>query len=108
MRLHFSSVERLPDLVESVLPGVVHIDVMADGEVVGHGSGFTIEGAGPDAAKTIIVTNAHVVSGGESYDLRFYDDTEEEATLRYSDASTDLALLEADREPLDALGLRPL
>lgn len=101
------ALESLPDLVQEVLPCVVHIDV-AGPEEPGNGSGFCIAPREDDSAACVVVTNAHVVSGGEAWTVRFYDDTEHEASLRVVDASTDVAILTVADPPLRTLDFRPL
>lgn len=96
----------LPDLIQDVRPGVVHVDFTSPAGS-GNGSGFAIEPL-DDSAPGVIVTNAHVARETESLQVRFYDDTEADARVRVCDDSTDLALLEIDRPAPHTLPLRPL
>src|SRR5439155_2458564 len=87
------SLERLPDLVAGVRPGVVNVEATTrDG--LSTGSGFTIAVHRDDDAAGIVVTNHHVVASAPEIVIRFYDDTEHRASVRLLDPSTDLALLE--------------
>src|SRR3954453_19225875 len=99
--------DAIPDLVERVRPAVAHLDTDgADGP--GVGAGFAIERRKDDDAGGGLVTNGHVVEGARSILVRFWDETEYEATLRLFDPSTDVALL-ALPAPLDvSFRLRPL
>jgi S1-C subfamily serine protease len=97
----------LPDLISELMPAVVHVDVLAsDGP--GNGSGFAIRASDRDEGKGIIVTNAHVVADASDVSVRLYDERQFDATVRISDASTDLALLEIDEPPLAVLKSRAL
>jgi S1-C subfamily serine protease len=57
---------------------------------VGAGSGFIIDAAGH------VVTNYHVVQGGESFEVRFYDGTTVSATLVGGDQLQDVAVLQLE------------
>jgi S1-C subfamily serine protease len=57
---------------------------------VGAGSGFIIDDAGH------VVTNYHVVAGGESFEVRFYDGTTVSAKLVGGDQLQDVAVLQLD------------
>jgi S1-C subfamily serine protease len=63
------------------------------------GTGFVIDRRGS------ILTNAHVVANAEDVEVRFSDGRSAPARVRGRDASTDVALLEVER---DGLRLRPL
>ncbi len=58
--------------------------------IVGEGSGVILTAEGH------IVTNAHVVSGGNKFEIIIYDGTSLEATLLGADVVTDLAVLKID------------
>ena len=84
--------DAIPDLVERVRPAAAHLDIEgADGPSIG--AGFAIEPREDDGASGLLVTNGHVVEGARSILVRFWDETEYEATLRLVDPSTDVALL---------------
>jgi serine protease Do len=58
--------------------------------IVGEGSGVILSADG------YIVTNAHVVEGGDSYEVVLYDGVSFEADLMGADSVTDLAVLKID------------
>ena len=101
------TLETLPDLIEQVCVAVVDVHVSGE-RGAGNGSGFAIEPAAKDKDAGVIVTNAHVVAGGESYTVRFHDGSECEAQVRLDDPSTDVALLRVPEHPPAFLPLRPL
>lgn len=87
------------DLVQTVGPGVVSVLVQIPAEIgssstapmnVGTGTGFIITDDG------YVITNAHVVDGGESFSVVLEDGSEREAELVGQDIVTDLALLQID------------
>jgi S1-C subfamily serine protease len=102
------TLETLPDLIEQVRVAVVDVRVSGGGHEAGNGSGFAIEPAANDKDAGVIVTNAHVVAGGDSYTVRFHDGSECEARVRLDDPSTDVALLRVPESPPAFLPLRPL
>src|SRR5881296_1085909 len=88
----------LADLAERLRPGLVHVRVRraagseAAGEEPGEprrstGSGFVIDPSG------LIVTNAHVVEGAESIQVRLSDGRRFAGNLVGRDARVDLALI---------------
>lgn len=95
-------------IVDEILPSLVSIDVTAtvitngffgpqEGESSGSGSGILI--AEKDD-KLYIATNNHVVSGADSVTIRFCDDTAASATVKGTDSSNDLAVVEVDKTKL--------
>ena len=95
-------------IVDAVLPSLVSIDVTAtvitngffgpqEGESSGSGSGILI--AEKDD-KLYIATNNHVVSGADSVTIRFCDDTAASASVKGTDSSNDLAVVEVDKTKL--------
>jgi putative serine protease PepD len=81
---------------DSAGPGVVSVQAGARG-----GTGFVVRGDGT------IVTNAHVVAGAETAQVRFGDSGEQvDAEVLGTDISTDLAVLRVD--PGSVGPLRPL
>jgi S1-C subfamily serine protease len=101
------TLETLPDLIEQVAVAVVDVRV-SGGAGTGNGSGFAIEQATNDKDAGVIVTNAHVVAGGDTYAVRFHDGSECEAEVRLDDPSTDVALLRISDQSPAYLPLRPL
>jgi S1-C subfamily serine protease len=84
--------DAIPDLVERLRPAVAHLDIgTPDGSSVG--AGFAIDPRKDDNMPGVLVTNAHVVEGSDSILVRFWDQSEYEATVRVIDPSTDVALL---------------
>lgn len=76
-------------LYQQASPAVVYIIVPN----VGSGSGFVYNAAG------YIVTNNHVISGGNNYEVVFADGNRERATLVGSDVDSDLAVLKVESLP---------
>ena len=80
----------IADLVEQISPAVVNIKVTTStGEVTseGQGSGFIISPQGE------VVTNYHVIEGGDTITVVFNNDTAFPAQIIGTDEETDLALL---------------
>lgn len=99
--------DHLPDLIERVHAGVVHVEfTRADG--YGNGSGFLIDPAPRDKAATVVVTNAHVAADTTELWVRCANGEEAEARVRLCDEATDIALLETSGLPAEPLPLRPL
>ena len=83
---------------DSAGPGVVSVQAGARG-----GTGFVVRGDGT------IVTNAHVVAGAETAQVRFGDSGEQvDAEVLGTDVSTDLAVLRVDPGSVGALRPLPL
>lgn len=99
-----TALSSVADVAEQVNPAVVTITNLqaqvdpftgqesGDGEAVpvGAGSGFIIDDAGH------VVTNYHVVAGGERFEVRFYDGTTVSATLVGGDQLQDVAVLQLE------------
>ncbi len=81
--------DSVADVAASVLASVVSVSA---GE--GTGSGFVISEDG------YIVTNHHVVRGGDEIELAFIDGSREQAEIVGTSASYDLAVLLVDRDDL--------
>ena len=86
-----------PDLVARVAPAVVTVingqltDTSSDGAVpAGSGTGFIVNDNGR------IITNQHVVAGGDEFVVIFMDGTERKAELLGADPISDLAVLDID------------
>lgn len=89
------------DLIEHVSPAVVNIRVVTGGAATGHpgedmtegqGSGFIVT---PDGK---IVTNFHVIEGGDKITVDFANGEEFEARIIGTDRETDLAILQIQTE----------
>jgi S1-C subfamily serine protease len=99
--------DEIPDLVERVRPAVAHVDVeTSDGP--SFGAGFAIDPRREDPAAGVVVTNAHVVDGARAVLVRFWDESEYEASIRFIDPSTDIALLSLPTRLQVTFRLRPL
>ena len=78
-----------------VIPSIVTVEVLGNGRIIGSGSGAIITADG------YIVTNDHVVDGGEGYQVVLSDGrTTYSATLVGTDPLTDLAVLDIAAEGL--------
>ncbi len=98
--------DAIPDLVEEVLPAVVTVynlttfdtGMGGDSELTpqGSGTGFVIDEEG------YIVTNWHVVTGGEDFAVMFNDGEVVDADLVGLDARDDLALVKVDAREVRA------
>lgn len=87
----------LIDLYKRANPAVVNITVygLQDSNIIpmGQGSGFVFDREGD------IVTNAHVVHGGEQFDISFWDGTIRTANIVGIDLNSDLAVVKVDQLP---------
>lgn len=84
-------------IVDSVSPSVVEILIFSDitrSSAVGNGSGIIMSEDG------YIVTNAHVVTSGESLSVRLHDESIYEAHIIGYDSKTDIAVIKLDKEDL--------
>lgn len=91
MDMPVSSLPSIADLVENVSQSVVNIIVRTEtGETTseGQGSGFII------SDKNEVVTNYHVIEGGNSINVEFNDGQVYPARVLGTDEETDLALLQ--------------
>ncbi len=92
------------DVVEKVMPSIVSInstDIITKYDiffgrqfnepVVGSGSGIII---GQSDSAILIVTNNHVIAEAEEIEIVFVDESKAQATVKGSDARSDLAILE--------------
>ncbi len=93
------------DALDMVLPSVVRVGNLkrnADGVLVQVGIG---SGAVFDAANGYILTNAHVVEGGDDYLITIPDGRVVTARLIGIDAPTDIAVLQADDLRVEAVSI---
>ena len=89
--------------MEQVFDGVVGVNtyVMYDGKPVqdGYGSGFVV------ASEGYIVTNAHVIRGGDKITVTFSDQEEVDAEVVGADSTLDVAVLKVEKGGLTPLAL---
>lgn len=83
------------DIVKEVSDSVVTIEVFSDGLNASTGSGVVYQKEGK---KAYVITNHHVVDGGENINVLFMDGNSVSAKLLGSDQYTDLAVLEIEPE----------
>lgn len=89
----------LQQTAKKVIPSVVGVLTYSDydaSSLYGEGSGVILTEDG------YILTNAHVVKGGNSFKIVLYDGKEYSSSLVGSDTPTDIALLKADTTGLTA------
>lgn len=89
--------QSLVSVYEQVNPAVVHIFVYSESEnfniPLGSGSGFVIDMDGH------VVTNNHVVTDGDSYEVVFSDGERRRATIVGTDVDSDLAVIKVESLP---------
>lgn len=86
---------RFKNLYESSIDSVVSIEVFSggqEGRVLSRGTGFVYDENG------YIVTNQHVLNGGEDYEVTFHDGIRVNAEFVGSSVYNDLAILKVDPE----------
>ncbi len=88
----------LTDIYSACAPSCCTVRVSVNGQLYSIGSGFVI-----DAKNGYIATNHHVISGGDSVDVVFYNGNSYTAKIVGSNSVTDLAVLKIDAEGLVAL-----
>lgn len=97
------AVNPAPDIVAQVFDGVVGVNTYGDyeGEFFqdGYGSGFVVSGDG------YIITNAHVIRGGDKITVTFSDQEEVDAEVVGSDSTLDIAVLKVEKSGLTPLAL---
>ncbi len=90
----------LINVYEAVNPGVVHIFVFEayQGKNIplGTGSGFIFDSEG------YIITNNHVITDGDAYEVVFADGQRSTAAIVGTDVDSDLAVLKVDTLPANA------
>lgn len=85
----------LINLYNRANPAVVHIFVFLENEFLGSGTGFVIDDEGH------IVTNNHVIEGGDGLEVVYSTGERTYAQLNGRDVDSDLAVLQADYLPAD-------
>lgn len=86
------------EVFAAVSPAVVTVLSESDGQTLGSGTGFVIDEDGD------IVTNWHVVNGGDQFEVIYADGTVHEAELIGSDNESDLAVVNVEDEVLGTVG----
>ena len=98
-----SAANPVPEIAQQVAPGVVgvtvHLNVDGQDRAVARGTGFVVSSDG------YIVSNNHVVEGGNKFIITMQDGTEHEAKLVGTDASMDVAVLKVEATGLKALAI---
>ena len=80
----------IADAVEKVYDSVVVVSTISHNQVISSGSGFIYK---VNDGETFIITNHHVVDGGNSFKITYTDGDELDATLVGSDMYSDIAVL---------------
>ena len=105
------TVTDVSDIVDNVMPAIVSITSMSQIEyynMFGQSQSYEGESAGSgiivaeDNANLYIVTNNHVVEGSTSLTISFVDDQTASATVKGTDASTDLAVVSVAKDAMPA------
>ena len=103
-----TSISDVSSISEQVLPSIVAIDVTAQTTTNTPFGAQTSEGTGSASGiiiaqkdnKMYIATNNHVVEGATSVTIIFNDGSKVSATVKGTDSSTDLAVVEVDMSKL--------
>lgn len=88
------------EAINKVSPAIVGVVNFARNTTQGEGSGIVYKKDGKD---TYIVTNQHVVDGGDYFEVVFSNGERSEATLVGSDIYTDLAVLKVSGVEVEAI-----
>lgn len=100
---HVDVTDDTVEIVKKVNRSVVTIEVFANGCNSSTGSGVVYE---EDKDKYYIVTNHHVVNGGNQINVLFNDGNSVEAKLLGSDQYTDLAVLSIDKPDFEVAPIK--
>lgn len=101
------SLEDLPDLVERSFEAVAEIELWDDEQRVGGGTGFVaVLDDGGGGSSDLVVTNAHVASGGPEMKVFFKDGKEAKGELLGIHPMVDIALFRLEEPKERALELR--
>lgn len=91
-----TTVEEISDLktaINNVYEATVYIEVSSNKGIISSGSGFVYK---QESDKSYILTNYHVIEGGNSYSVTLTDGTNIDATLVDGDEYYDIAVLKVD------------
>ena len=83
----------IADAVEKVYDSVIIVSTYENNKQISSGSGFLYK---TDDDKTYIITNHHVVDGGDSFKVTYTNGDVEKVELLGGDQYADIAVLEAD------------
>lgn len=86
--------------VNNVYNAVVVVETYNNDALVGTGTGFVYE---QDNNKAYIMTNHHVIEGGNLVKITYSDGTETDATIVNSDEYADIAVLKVDKGSILAI-----
>ena len=89
--------DALVDLYNRVNPSVVYILTGVSNTFLGSGSGFVFDDQGH------IITNNHVIQGGDNFEVVFADGSRQRATIVGTDIDSDLAVIKVDQLPPSAV-----
>ncbi len=93
----------IADAVEKVYDSVIIVSTYKGNTQYSSGSGFLYK---VDGKKTYIITNHHVVEGGDNYKITYTNGEVEDATLLGGDQYADIAVLEvATKDNFEAVNL---
>lgn len=85
----------IADAVEKVYDSVVVVNTYVDGRATSSGTGFVYQ---KEDKKAYILTNNHVINGGDDVYVTFTDGTIVKTTIEGSDVYSDIAVLSVDSE----------
>ncbi|MCL4267407.1 MAG: trypsin-like peptidase domain-containing protein [Anaerolineae bacterium] len=85
--------QRLIQIYQQVNPSVVHIFVYTQNDFLGSGTGFVFDADGH------VITNNHVIEGGDEYEVVFPDGQRRFGNVVGTDVDSDLAVLQVDELP---------
>src|SRR5574344_1044073 len=86
--------DSLTSSINKIYNAVVLVETYSNGGVASTGTGFVYK---IDDKYGYIITNNHVVNGGEKYNITYIDGTSIEGTLVGTDEYTDVAVLKVDQ-----------
>ena len=87
----------IADSVEKIYDAVVTVETYMTGRKVASGTGFVYKVEG---GKAFVLTNSHVIEGGDEIHLHFTNDTSVVATIIGSDVYSDIAVLRVEEESI--------
>ena len=85
----------IADAVEKVYDSVIVVSTYKQNQLIGTGSGFIYK---TNESEAYLITNHHVVDGGNSFKITFTDGDEVDANLVGSDEYSDIAVLKVENK----------